>query len=76
MNWSPLLGGIVEAWHNGVLRYRSVGFPTSVFEQRSAVRPAPVYVQHGIYRDKRITQTAVLYHDTFRVGANRADVEP
>jgi Polysaccharide lyase len=73
--WSPTFGGIVEVWHNGVQRYQNVGSTTAVF-QEGGLNPAPVYVQHGIYRDASITGTAVLYHDTFRVGETQAAVQP
>jgi hypothetical protein len=76
MYWSPTFGGIVELWHNGVQRYRNVGSTTAAFQKGLGTIPAPVYVQHGIYRDETITDTAVLYHDTFRVGETQAAVQP
>jgi hypothetical protein len=74
--------GFFELWHNGIsVVPRTSGAtaaPDATFDEprRSLSPPAPVYLKQGLYRDSKITDTQVLYHDTMRVGTTRAQVEP
>ncbi len=74
VKWSPSsLIGFVELFHNGATAIPKTSMKTMDYD---LVFPSPVYIRQGIYREKTITATQVLYHDTLRVGTMRAQVEP
>lgn len=78
VRWSPSsLIGFVELWHNGTLVVPRTAMATMAWDKTQLpYRPSPVYLRQGMYRSTTIPDTAVLYHDTVRIGETRAQVEP